>query len=41
MVYSMITPELYYKFDRHEFWDDGEDMTGEEWAAIAKALVLG
>jgi hypothetical protein len=40
MKYSQITPEIYYKFHRHEFWDDGEEMTGEEWAAIATAMVL-
>jgi hypothetical protein len=39
MIYRPITSTLYYEFDRHEFWDDGEEMTGEEWAAIAKALI--
>ena len=40
MLYSMVTPELYYKFDRHEFWDDGSEMTGEEWAKVATELLI-
>lgn len=37
---SQVTPELYYEFNRHEFWDDGDTvMTGEEWAKVATALL--
>lgn len=40
MSYSMVTPELYYTFDRHEFWDDGSKMTGEEWAKVTTELLI-
>jgi hypothetical protein len=40
MLYSRVTPELYYKFDRHEFWDDESEMTGEEWAKVATELLI-
>jgi hypothetical protein len=39
MSYSQVTPELYYRFDRHEFWDDGSEMTGEEWAKVTTELL--
>ena len=39
MLYSMVTPELYYKFDRHEFWDDGSEMTCVEWAKVTTELL--
>jgi len=40
MNYSQVRPGLYYRFNRHEFWDDGMEMTGEEWAKVAEALLL-
>lgn len=40
MLYSMVTPELYYEFDRHEFWDDGSEMTGEEWVMVTTELLI-
>lgn len=39
MLYSMVTSELYYKFDRHEFWDDRSEMIGEEWAMVTTELL--
>ena len=40
MNYSQLRPELYYAFNRHEFWDDGMEMTGAEWANVATTLLL-
>lgn len=40
MEYRPVTPELYYIFNRHEFWDDDTEMTGEEWCKVTKALLL-
>ena len=39
MMYCLVTPELYYRFHMHEFWDDFTEMTGEEWAKVATELL--
>ena len=39
MLHSQVTPELYYKCNRHEFWDDGTEMTGEEWFIVTTELL--
>lgn len=40
MEHRMVKSELYYRFNRHEFWDDDTKMTGEEWAKVANLLLL-
>lgn len=36
---SQINPELYYNFHRQEYWDNGTEMTGEEWAKVTTGLL--
>ena len=39
IMYRQVTPELYYSFNLHKFWDDYTEMTGEEWAKVATELL--
>lgn len=39
MLHSQVTSELYYKCNKHEFWDDGTEMTGEEWVIVTTKLL--
>ena len=39
MVGCQVTPELFYRFNLFEVWDDYTEMTAEEWSKVANKIL--
>lgn len=38
LMHQQVSPSNYVMVDKHEFWDDGTEMTPEEWVKCVMTI---